>query len=381
MSKVTRLARTRAGRALRRLAVVVGLAVPLWAAAQIVVGQTSGFSGQVAAGVKENTDGAKLYFDAVNAKGGIGGQKIELVSLDDKFDPAAAAANARKLITESNAVALFLNRGTPHTEAIRPLLEQYKVPLVAPSTGAMVLHKPVHPWIFNVRATYQREAEKAVLHLATIGLSRIALVHVDDSFGADAAAGAMAGFEKAKQAPVLSAKFDRSKPDFKPVVAQVVQKEAQAVIIAGSAGAVADALKGLREAGSKAQVVTLSNNASAGFVKLLGEHARGTIVTQVFPNERAVGVPLVKEAVSLAQAKGLPGVTPAMMEGFAAAKVLVEGLRRAGPKPTRETLAAALNAMASYDLGGMPLGFSAGDHTGLEYAELSIIGPDGRFRR
>ncbi len=375
-SQPSRPRRSRAGLALCALLAMAGPA-----AAQILVGQTSGFTGPVASGVQENTDGARLYIDHVNERGGVGGQRIELISLDDKFEPAIAAANARKLIVERGVIALFLNRGTPHTEAIRPLLDEHQVPLVAPSTGAMVLHQPVHPWIFNVRAPYQREAEKAVQHLTTIGLTRIALVHVDDSFGADVATGAAAGFAASKLQPVLRATFDRSKPVFDPIVAAIVKANAQAVLLIGSAGTVADATKALRAAGSRAQVVTMSNNASAGFVKLLGEHARGTLVTQVFPNERAIGVPLVKEAAELARAKGLKGVTPAMMEGFAAAKVLVEGLRRAGPRPTRERLAAALNGLANLDLGGMRLGYSPTDHSGLTYAELSIIGPDGRFMR
>jgi ABC-type branched-subunit amino acid transport system substrate-binding protein len=368
----------RRGRALLALCVLFGPASP--ALAQILIGQTSGFTGSVAVGVKENTDGAKLYFDHVNASGGINGQSIELISLDDKFDPATAKENARKLI-ERGVIALFLNRGTPHSEAIRPLLDEFQVPLVAPSTGAMVLHKPVHPWIFNVRSTYQREAQKAVEHLVTIGLTRIGLVHVDDSFGADAATGAEGAFAKAKLEPVLRAKFDRAKPVFDTIVAGLVKADAQAVLMFGSAGTVADATQALRKAGSHAQVVTLSNNASSGFIKLLGEHARGTIVSQVFPSVRKVALPLVKEAADLAKAKGMDGITPAMMEGFAAAKVLAEGLRRAGPKPTRERLAAALNGMGSYDLGGMRLGYSPSDHSGLDYTELSIIGADGRFMR
>jgi branched-chain amino acid transport system substrate-binding protein len=153
--------------------------------AQILIGQTAGFTGPVASGVKETTDGAKLYIDAINAKGGVGGQKIELISLDDKFDPKLAAENARKLIEEQNVVAMFLTRGTPHTEAMIPLLDKYGVPLIGPSTGAMVLHQPVKKHIFNVRATYQREAEKAVTYLSSIGISRIGIVYVDDSFGAD----------------------------------------------------------------------------------------------------------------------------------------------------------------------------------------------------
>src|SRR5438067_8297312 len=119
---------------------------------QIVVGQTAGFSGPVAAGVKETTDGAKLWFDAVNAKGGVAGQPIELVSLDDRFDPKLAAENAKKLVEDGKVVALFLTRGTPHTQAVLPVVEANRVPLVAPSTGAMVLHEPVLKYVVNVRA-------------------------------------------------------------------------------------------------------------------------------------------------------------------------------------------------------------------------------------
>lgn len=351
------------------------------ALAQIRVGQTAGFSGPVAAGVKETTDGAKLYIDAVNARGGVNGEKIELVSEDDKFDPKLAGENARKLVADPRIVALFLTRGTPHAQAIMPVLAESRTPLIAPSTGAMVLHQPVNPWIFNVRATYQREAERAIRHLTSIGMTRIAIVQVDDSFGADSATGALRGFEQAQIKPALHAKFDRAKPNFGPIAPAIVKADAQAVLFIASGSAVADGLKAMRAAGSRAQAVTLSNNASGGFVKLLGEHARGTIVSQVFPSERALGVPIIREANDLARAKGLPDLSPAMMEGFAAAKVLVEGLRRAGPSPTRERLAAALNGMSRVDIGGLEIGFSPTDRTGLDYADLSIIGPDGRFMR
>jgi ABC-type branched-subunit amino acid transport system substrate-binding protein len=356
------------------------LAAPaLWA--QIVIGQTAGFSGTVAAGVQETAAGAKLYIDAVNVRGGVNGHTLTLVSLDDKFDPKLAAENARKLITENKVTALFLTRGTPHTEAIAPLLAEFKVLLVAPSTGAMVLHNPVNPYIFNVRATYQREAEQAVRHLATIGLTRIAIVQVDDSFGSDAAIGAAKGLSAAKLTPVLQEKFNRSQADFSAIGPNVAKSEAQAVLFLASGQAVADGVKAIRHAGSKAQIVTLSNNAASGFVKQMGEYAYGTIVSQVFPSERSGTTPLVNEATALLKAKGGGSLSPAMLEGFAAAKVLVEGLRRAGPAPTREKLVAALNSMNRFDVGGMELSYSPANHTGLDFSDLSIIDDEGRFRR
>jgi branched-chain amino acid transport system substrate-binding protein len=354
-------------------------AMAVAAHAQILIGQTAGFSGPVAAGVKETTEGAKLYLDAVNARGGVNGQKIDLISLDDKFDPKLAGENARKLIEEQNVMAMFLTRGTPHTEAVLPFLDKYGVPLIAPSTGAMVLHTPVKKHVFNVRATYQREAEKAIAHLATIGITRIAVVYADDSFGADGVAGAQKGLAAAKLTPAAVERFDRSKPDFSQLAPKIAKTDAQAVMMIASATAVADCIKALKAAGSNAQFVTLSNNASGGFIKGLGDNARGVIVTQVFP--QSMGFALVKEATDLARAKNLANVSPAMLEGFASAKVLVEALRRAGAKPSRERIQSALEGLRKFDIGGLEVSYSQEDHTGLDFADLSIISADGKFRR
>jgi ABC-type branched-subunit amino acid transport system substrate-binding protein len=347
--------------------------------AQILIGQTAGFSGPVAAGVKETADGAKLYLEAVNSKGGINGQKIELISMDDKFEPKLAAENARKLIEEKNVVAMFLTRGTPHTEAILPLLDKYGVPLIGPSTGAMILHKPVKKHVFNVRATYQREAEKAIAHLSSIGITRIGLIHVDDSFGADGLEGAQKGLLAAKLKAVAIEKFDRSKPDFSSIAPLMVKLQAQAVLVIGSGTAVVDGIKAVKAAGSGAQIVTLSNNAAGGFVKQLGAQGRGVIVTQVLPQNFGYGI--VRQAAQLATARGITDLSPAMLEGFASAKVLVEALRRCGPKITRERIQAALEGMHQFDIGGLEINYSPGNHTGMDFADLSIISADGKFMR
>jgi branched-chain amino acid transport system substrate-binding protein len=361
--------------------VVAALAAlaPMWALSQIIIGQTAGFSGTVAAGVGETTQGAKLWIDSINAKGGVHGQKIELISMDDKFDPKIAVANAKILLEEKNVLALFLVRGTPHSEGMIPLLDQHGVPLIAPSTGAMSLHNPVRKHVFNVRATYQREAEKAVTHLHTLGITRIAIVHADDTFGTDGLQGALKGFQKAGFQPITTIKAERLKPDYATIIPEITSKESQAVVWIGSGNTVADGVKALRAAKSAAQVVTLSNNASGGFIKSLGDQARGVIVTQVFPYERSYAYGFIKEAMALAKVKKIE-LSPAMVEGYAGAKVLVEGLRRAGPNPTRAKLQAALEGL-KFDLGGLEVSYAADDRTGLDFADLSIIGQDGKFKR
>ena len=366
----------------RRAAAALLLAVGGVAAqAQILIGQTTAVTGPVAASVGETLVGVRLYLDHVNARGGVHGEQIRLITLDDKFEPKLAGENARQLIEEHKVAALFMSRATPHTQAILPHLAKHQIALIAPSTGAMVLHQPVNPLVFNVRSSYQAETEKAVEHLHTLTLQRIAVVHVDDSFGEDCLAGAMKGFDRLKFKPVTVIKADRAKPDYAAIVPELVAAKAQAVIWIGSSVAVSGGVKALRAAGSAAQVVTVSNNASGGFIKQLGDAAHGVIVTQVFPNVRAMGYGINREADALVKAKGDVALSPQIMEGFAGAKVLVEALRRAGPKPTRERIVAALGNMSHYDLGGLELGFGPGDRTGLNFVELSIIGSDGRFRR
>jgi len=243
----------------------------------------------------------------------------------------------------------------------------------------MVLHQPVKPYIFNVRATYQREAERAMAHLASIGVRKVAVVHVDDSFGADGLQGARNGLKAAGLEPVAVAKFDRTKPDFAPLLPALQAAAPQAVLIIGSGTAVVEGIRSLKSARVGSQYLTLSNNASGGFIKLLGDQAQGVIVSQVMPASLNFG--LVKEATQLAKAQGVDDLSPAMLEGFAAAKVLVEGLKRAGPKPTRDKIQTALESIKKLDLGGLEVNFSPEDHTGLDFADLSIIGTDGRFRR
>ncbi len=238
----------------RRAAAALLLAVDGVAAqAQILIGQTTAVTGPVAASVGETLVGVRLYLDHVNARGGVHGEQIRLITLDDKFEPKLAGENARQLIEEHKVAALFMSRATPHTQAILPHLAKHQIALIAPSTGAMV--------------------------------------------------------------------------------PELVAAKAQAVIWIGSSVAVSGGVKALRAAGSAAQVVTVSNNASGGFIKQLGDAAHGVIVTQVFPNVRDMGYGINREADALVKAKGDVALSPQMMEGFAGAKVLVEALRRAGPSP------------------------------------------------
>jgi branched-chain amino acid transport system substrate-binding protein len=364
------------------VALALGIALVGPANAQLLVGQTTGVTGNSALNVAETTLGTRLWIDAVNARGGVNGSLIEVRTLDDQGSSKQAAANARTLIERDQVLALFMIRGTPQNEAVMPLLDRYDIASIAPSSGAMLLSAPVNRHVFNVRNSYQAEAQRAVEQLASMGSTRIAVLKTDDAFGDDSLAGATRGFSKMRLEPVFVEGFDKADPKFDGVAARLTQSNAQAVIVLGTASSVVKATRAIRAAGNSATVVTLSNNASEGLVHELGALARGVIVTQVFPGENQITLPMIRDATRLLQLQQ-PGArpSPAMIEGFAAARVLVEALRRAGPHPTRKSVLAALDSMDDFDLGGVKVHYRESDHSGVHYADLSVIDERGRFRR
>ncbi len=344
------------------------------------IGMVAGFSGPVASIVQESAEGARLYFDAVNAQGGVKGQHIEFITQDDKYQPALAAAAARSLASQG-VLALMLSRGTDPTEALLPVLKENKLPLIAPATGAASLREPVQPWVYHLRASYGREAERAVQHLAGIGVKRITIVQVNDPFGNDAGRGAIKGLDDMKLRASSHLRFDRNRPDLAPAMQAIAKAGIEAVVLIGPGYAVVEGVNALRAAGSTAHVATLSNNASGDFVKQLGENARGVVVTQLFPYERSTANPLVREALGLARSAGRGELTPAQLEGFAAAKLVVDSLKRAnGKEVSRDSFIKALDS-ARVDLGGLQVHYSEKDHNGLEFTDVSIVGPDGKFWR
>jgi len=346
----------------------------------IRVGQSAGVTGPVAGSVKEQITGAQVYLNSVNANGGVSGRRIELVTYDDGFDARRTPDNVRKLIQDAKVFALFMVRGTPQNESILPMIAAEKVPLVAPLTGAITLHRPVNRYVFNVRAKYQDEVARAINHLATSGMTRIGIFYANDGFGQDV----YEGFNTALQArgvqPAAAASFPRPMGDISQGVATVNKAAPQAVLVIGSGSEPARIIKELRKAGSQAQFVTLSNNAADSFIRELGDDARGLIITQVVPGMNSGQMTLATEYRSMARQQGVDP-TNAGMEGFMSAKVLVEGLRRAGPEPTRERLVNALEGMRDYDLGGILISYSPTRHTGSSFVEMSIVSSTGKLIR
>lgn len=348
----------------------------------ILIGQTIGLTGTLAGTVKEMNEGAQAYIASVNKQGGVNGRKIELKILDDQYLPAKAAENAKTLIEKDRVFAMFQSRGTPQSLALFPALAAQKVPLIAPSTGAESLHAPVNRLVFNVRAKYQDEVIKGIEYFNTLGLQKIGLLtyEKEDALGKDGVSGFQKGMDKFKLKPAFIEIYPRLKPNIEATAKSIVKSNPDALIIVSSGKNTVSVIKAIRANGGLMQIMTLSNNASRDFIGDMGADGVGLIISQITPPPDSEGSGLGKGLLAAQKASGTT-VSYAAMEGFMSAKVLVEGLRRAGRNLTRESFVRALESMQQIDLGGVFVSYSDKDHTGSSFVELTLIGKDGQYVR
>lgn len=348
----------------------------------IMLGQTAGFSGAAAGTVHELTVGAFMHLKAINAQGGIQGRPVRLFQMDDGSQPERAAKNAVALIAQG-VVGLFLTTGTPTNELILKAVGS-AAPIIAPSTGAMSLREPVLSNVFNVRSSYRLEGRRMVLDLNALSFTRVGVIAVNDSFGSDVMAGILPTLRSSGIEPSFVERFDAQATTFEGIGQAAARSPAQAVIIVGATAPTARIVRSLRAAGCTSMVATTSTNASAEFVSQLGPQARGIGVMTVTPKTRQVGIAMVANATRALQEYNatattkFAALTPAMLEGYASALVLVEGLRRA-QSDAPQALIEAFDSIVNFSLGWRSISFSPANHRGLDFAELSVIDSEGKF--
>jgi len=374
-------------RLLASILLAMGFALP--AAAQtpgvtansILLGQSAAFSGPAAQlGIQMNA-GAMAYFNHINKQGGVNGRTILLKTRDDRYEGDLAARNTRLLIEEDKVFALFAYVGTPTSAAALPIFTEAKVPFVGPFTGAELLRKPVNHYIFNVRASYYDETEKIVEQLVSTGITKIAVFYQNDSYGKAGLTGVQIAMTRRNLAIAATGTVERNTTNVGAAVKAIGAVQPDAVVMISAYTSIAEFVREMKKAGSAAQFFNVSFVGSKALANALGPEGYGVVISQVVPFPWYPGVPVVKEYQHIMKAAGSADYNFGSLEGFLAAKVMVEGLRRAGRDLTRERLIAALESMDNVDLGGFVVSFSRTSHAGSDYVELTMIGRDGSFVR
>lgn len=325
--------------------------------------------------------GSRLYFDAVNAAGGVHGRKITYSTLDDGFDVKRAVSNTRKLIEEDGVFMIYNNTGTAQTAAILPLLEENRTIAFGPVTGASVFRDKFNPYLFNVRASYANEARRIVSQLRQIGISRVAVFYQDDGFGKTLLGELKQAAAIEKINFVAEAKVNPNQPDFQAAAVAIERAQPQAVILGTAGTTFTSYVKAVRQTSIRPVFYGFSVASLDVINRELKEQARGIILAQIMPSLRNSTIPVVAEYRKLLQAKSADAVPSASeFEGFVHAKLLVEGFRKAGRNLSTETFIKAMENAGEISFGRFVAKYSPQSHNGSSYVELAIIDNAGQLR-
>jgi branched-chain amino acid transport system substrate-binding protein len=358
------------------------LALPAFAqSTRIVLGQSAAFSGPAAQlGIQMNV-GARIYFNALNAQGGINGTPVELRTLDDGYEPDRCKANTEKFIKD-DVFGLFGYVGTPTCLAALPLVVDAKIPFFGPFTGAEALREPFHKSVFHLRASYYDETGLIVKQLTTLGLKKIAVFYQNDAYGKAGLEGVKRALKAQGLEPVALGTVERNTVEVAQAVKDIAAKTPEAVVQIGAYKSCAAFIRAARKAGYGGTFFNVSFVGTQALADELGKEGRGIMVSQVMPFPFSTTTAISREyleAVHKAGGDAQPNYSS--MEGYLAAKVITEGFRRAGRNPSRDSLINGLESIQNSSFGGFGVSFGPKEHVASRYVDLSMLTEDGKVRR
>jgi branched-chain amino acid transport system substrate-binding protein len=343
------------------------LTAPVTGAQEIVLGQSVALSGPAQELGKEMQLGAKLYFDKVNADGGVRGKKIVLRTLDDGYEGDRAVANTKKFVESGDVLALFGYVGTPTS-----------LPFFGAFTGAQGLREPFNRYVFNVRASYFDETEAIVRQMTQAGASKIAVFYQNDSYGQAGLAGVERALAKRNLKVHAKATVERNTIAVQAAVDAMAAAKPEVIVMISAYASCAEFIKQAKARSIATQFVNVSFVGTRALAKALGNDADGVMISQVMPPPTAKKYPVVKDYLAALEAvKAEPSYTS--LEGYVAARIFVEALRRGGDS-SRENLVKALEGIRNLDLGGFNAGFGGENHNASKFVELTVLGRDGKVR-
>ena len=349
---------------------------------RIVLGQSAAFTGPAAQlGVQFN-QGAKLFFDQLNAQGGVGRRLIEIRSLDDGYEPDRCADNTRKLIAD-DVFALFGYIGTPTSMAALPLFTQARVPFFAPFSGAESLRQPFNRLIFHVRASYYDETALIVRQLTNLGLKKIGVFYQNDAYGKAGLDGVTRALTELKLTPVATATVERNSTDVKAALDKLLSAQPEAIVQISAYAASAAFIRAARKTGYGGLYYNVSFVGTQALADELGKDGAGVVVSQVVPSPYQPSRPITREFLDAIK-KGGDKVQAnySSMEGYLAARVFAEGLRQANNsgKITRDSFIAGTESIGAQTISGFAVALSPTSHMASKFVEMSMLTGDGRVR-
>ena len=364
---------------MRILACTLLLATAPCLAQEIVVGQSAPLTGANAELGNDIRNGALAYFKKVNDAGGLPQGKIKLVTLDDKNDTQLSGENTTRLVKDQDVVALFGYASSTLSIPAMPTVIEHKVPFFAPFTGADTIRKQ-NDYVYTIRATYADEIGKIINFWGNLGNTRVTVLHYDDTVGKqnfETVANVLKKFDRTPVSVAIKRNADITDQNVKDAMAS----DPQVMVVTTLYAPAAQMIKRLKAAHRATMVTSLSFAGASQLAKALGPDAAGVSVAITVPTPRAKTVPVVKECDEAWTGAGYKeAMSVTALESCIAAKVLVEGMKRAGREVTRASLHRSLSALGRYDAGGYVVDFKPNFRHGGTYVGMALLKPNGEVR-
>lgn len=345
----------------------------------ITLGQSTALTGPLGDLGQEVLKGAKVYFDALNARGGVNGRTIKLVTRDDAYDSKKTLDNVATFTADDATFALFGTFGTPNNEALIPIAQKAAIPVLMPYTGAPSIRTKTSSGVFNLRASYADEVDRLIEHLTTVGIKKIAIAYQNNAFGKEVLNAATHSMEQRKLKPLMALAVENDASNAAAATDKLLTSEPEAMLLALAGKPTIEVIKHVTQRRRGLQMYALSVLATPSNLRALGSDGTGVAITQVVPFPRNSSLPLVREYNLAMTAAGYTEFSHLSLEGYINAKVVTEGLRRAGRTLTRASLVSAMDGIRNYNLGGMDVSFGQGAASGSRFVELTMINAQGKL--
>ncbi len=320
--------------------------------------------------------GILAAFEEANRKGGVHGRKLGLLSLDDAYEPARAAANTKSLVEEHDVFALIGSVGTPTTVVSVPVAAEAGLPFIAPLTGAEFLRDDHWSNVINLRASYFQETREIVSRLVEdLGIERIAVLYQDDSYGRAGLNGVQAALTERGLDLAAVGVYTRNTTAVKTALLELRAAAPGAVVLIGAYSPVATAIQWGRYIGLDAVFATISFSGTNALPAAMGQRGQGVYVTQVVPFPSATSTIARTYLAALRAHSWSAPVSFVSFEGYLAGRLAIAGLERTGPNLDQSEFLRQVLQGEPIDLDGFRLSFGGNDNQGSDRVFLTVIGP------
>jgi ABC-type branched-subunit amino acid transport system substrate-binding protein len=343
-----------------------------------VIGQVADQSGLNLEASRDYIAGAKIYFDYVNSQGGVNGHHLLLRTKDDGGVPERTLSLTRELLDTDHAQVLFgyVGDATVSALATSPILKEAGAALVGALAGEDIDDSDGS--LFFVRASYRNEVDRVVTYFAKLGIKRFAMVRLSTPFAMGAQRAFRTSLTDNSMQLVVDDVMAADGKDAVRVAKKVFYGHPQVVVVIGDTIAVGNFVRAYRPLDQGGFVVALSTVNHEALVQLTGPSlAYGTLITQVVPNPLLANSPVLREHSSLMRRFRDEPPSHLTLEGFLAAKTLVQALRGLKSDVSRSAITNLLRAHKDYDLGGILLHFAEGSDRGSSFVDLTLLRKDG----